>query len=195
MRKVVAFVFGVALVSSLLFPTAGFALAHGVADRLGTEAEAKKGNEVESLVTGVTGTNISVQTKAGTSVVVVTDASTVFTKEKQPASYSDINVGDKVEAKGTNNPDGTFAATSVQIKLPKIEGQVTGVTGNDITVQTKDGTKTVRTSGSTTFTQKKQPASLGEVTVGARVKAKGVLNPDSSLSASTVDIKGNGVKK
>lgn len=149
----------------------------------------EEGDEAEGQVTEVSGMSIMLETKSGSSVTALTSATTTFTRGKQESSLLDVHVGDNIEAKGSRNADSTFSAASVKIKLPKIEGSVTSVTGPDLSVDTKDGVRLVHSNASTTVTNEKQPSSLADVTAGVRVEAKGSLNADGSLTATSIEIK------
>lgn len=75
-------------------------------------------------ITRIDGSTITVQAKDKTATILVTTSTTFFkidtkTKATQPASRSDLKVGEMIEAQGKLNSDGSLTATSVNILLQK----------------------------------------------------------------------------
>jgi hypothetical protein len=71
-------------------------------------------------ITSIDGSTITVQTKDKTATILVTTSTTFLrgdpkTKATQPASQSDLKVGETIEAQGKLNSDGSLTATSVTI--------------------------------------------------------------------------------
>jgi hypothetical protein len=147
------------------------------------------GPETGGEVTAISGDKITVKNKDGSTRDITVTSSTTYKLGPNGASKSDVKVGSKIIAEGTQIGD-TFTATTIEIGLAHSGGVVTSKTGDSITVEQPPGTKTViHVSGSTTYKAKgNMTASLADVTVGARVQAHGTANADGSLDALTVRI-------
>ncbi len=146
--------------------------------------------EAGGEVTAVDATSITVKQRGATRVLVV-NGSTVYKLGDAPATKSDVKVGWEIEAQGTLSGQ-TFTATSIDIELPRIAGEVTAKTATTITIKEADGTTaTIHVTGTTTYRVKgKQTATSTDLAVGDRVDAQGTLRADGSLDATTVQTKG-----
>jgi len=139
-------------------------------------------------VSAIDGNNITVKEKGGSTRVITVTSSTVYMLGPSPGKKADVKVGTMIDAAGTVSGD-TFTATAVKVTLPKVGGEVTGKTGNSITVTNRDGTTTViHVTGSTTYKVKGKEtgASLGDIADGDKVDAEGTLRADGSLDAVAV---------
>ncbi len=162
--------------------------------------------EVSGTIASLAAGQIVLTVKNGSSVTVLTTAATKYEREHQAAaSAADLKTGIKVEAKGTANANGTFAAATIEIedengagkpegakpKQPKAEGIVSAVSGSRISLSRKDGsTSVVVVSAPTTFAgEHGAAASLADVKVGSRIDASGTTNADGSLTATQVKVK------
>ena len=139
-------------------------------------------------VTAVDATSITVKGKAGVTRIITVNDATVYQLGKAPGSKADVKVGTHVNAQGTTSGD-TFTAITVRVSLPDVAGEVTGKTGDSITIKRGDGSTTViHVTDKTTFEVRgKDPASLADIAVGDRVGAEGVLRADGSMDASAVE--------
>jgi hypothetical protein len=84
---------------------------------------------LSGTITKIDGSTITVQGKDQTFTILVTDSTTYSkgqadlqtqTKSSQPASFSDLAVGETIEADGSLNSDGSLTASNVVIALPNI---------------------------------------------------------------------------
>jgi hypothetical protein len=139
-------------------------------------------------VTAVDATSITVKGKAGVTRIITVNDATVYQLGKAPGSKADVKVGTHVNAQGMTSGD-TFTAITVRVSLPDVAGEVTGKTGDSITIKRADGSTTViHVTDKTTFEVRgKDPASLADIAVGDRVGAEGVLRADGSMDASAVE--------
>jgi hypothetical protein len=80
--------------------------------------------DLSGTITKIDGSTISVQAEDKTFTILVTDSTTfskgqfdpqTHTKSSQPASFSDLAVGETIEAEGKLNSDGSLTASSVVI--------------------------------------------------------------------------------
>lgn len=171
------------VVVAMLLATVGVAAAAPV--------EVKRGDALMGDVTAITGNTLTVQTLAQGVVKVQTDANTRFRmKDKSNADLSDINVGDRIAARGlrTNAVLHADVVVIVPANLHDVVlGEVQSINGNTVVVTKRDGaTVNVVTSATTKFHTKDNPnASLADVKVGDGLQAAGVLSGDT-LNAAEV---------
>ena len=144
--------------------------------------------KVDGVVASITSTSLTLTAKDGASKSVALAATTTYTKFGKAATAATIVVGDKVHAEGTLEASGNLAALSIRIDAPKVDGEVTAVSGNVITVAGKDGSKTVTVATGTTYTRAGAAAALTDVTAGSRIHTEGTLQSDGSLTAVVVKI-------
>ena len=139
-------------------------------------------------VTAVDATSITVKGKAGVTRVITVNDATVYQLGKAPGSKADVKVGTHVNAQGTTSGD-TFTAITVRVSLPDVAGEVSAKTADSITIKRRDGSTTViHVTDKTTYEVRgKDPASLADIAVGDRVGAEGLLRPDGSMDAATVE--------
>ena len=80
--------------------------------------------ELGGIITKIDGSTITVQANGTTSTILVTDSTTFSkgqfdpqtkTKSSQPASFSDLVVGETIDAQGKLNSDGSLTASTVVI--------------------------------------------------------------------------------
>jgi len=80
--------------------------------------------DLSGTITKIDGSTISVQAKDKTFTILVTDSTTfskgqvdlqAHTKSSQPASFSDLAVGEAIQAQGRLNRDGSLTASNVVI--------------------------------------------------------------------------------
>ena len=137
--------------------------------------------------------NTMVLTTESGDVTVTFDVNTTFETHDQPASCSDLAVGDDAEVEGTLQGDGSILASKVSFEAPEVEdvevqGKVKSVNGPSFVVTTESGDVTVTTDGGTAFEKCDGPGALTDVVVDAVVEATGTLQNDGSVLASKVSI-------
>lgn len=132
------------------------------------------------VVTGVSGTTLTVTGFDGTTHSIAVSAGTRYQKAGQAATLADVAAGTSIAAEGTRNADGSLAAVRVTIQVPRIDGQVTAASGTQYTVSDRDGsTSTVVTTGSTTYSNEDGTvATVSALKVGAAIDAEGSLSAD-----------------
>jgi len=90
--------------------------------------------ELSGTITKIDGSTITVQAKDKTFTILVTDSTTfskgqvdpqTHTKSSQPASFSDLAVGETIDAQGKLNRDGSLTASTVVI-MPTSDGTSDG---------------------------------------------------------------------
>ena len=145
--------------------------------------------QVAGVVTGVSGSTLTITGFDGaTRTVTVTD-STRYQKAGQSAALSNITSGTAIAVEGTANGDGSLTAVRVTIQVPRVAGQVTAVNGSSYTVAGRFGQSyTVATTGSTTYANANgSTASAAAVTTNTYIVAEGTLSSDGkTLTAQRV---------
>ncbi len=111
---------------------------------------------------------------------VTTTASTIF----RNTDCAGVVNGTNVRVKGTRQTDGSILASSVSLKLDKVEGTVSAVSGHCPALTLTVMATTVTTNASTTF----RGGTCAQVVAGAEISVKGVKQPDASILATTVSI-------
>ncbi len=140
-------------------------------------------------ISAISGSSLSLKTDDGwTRTITVTDATTI-TRGGQAIKLGDLKVGDTIRLGQTRNADGSFTVTRIEVVVPMVVGTVTNTTSNGFTIKARDGlTRTITTSGTTTFRLGSGTGSLADVKVGATVLVAGAAAPDGSITAITVAI-------
>jgi hypothetical protein len=72
-----------------------------------------------------------------------------------------------------------------------LEGTAGPVSGTSFMLMTRSGTVTIQTNSATQFKNDGNPASLADIKTGAQVEVQGTSQPDGSVLASRVSIKGD----
>ncbi len=155
-------------------------------------------DRVGGLVTAINGTTLAITKLDGSALNVATTSTTKFqTKDNPNAQFSDIKVGDMIEAAGELNSD-TLTAIRVNFRTP-IEktgpfapGKISAVNSNSLTLNVGFGRDLTVNVSSSTFIVKRdsqggQVIQLSDLTVGENVLVTGVRSSDgSSMDAKTI---------
>jgi hypothetical protein len=163
------------------------------------------GNRVFGTIQSVAGGSFVVMGRDGKSYTVVTTSGTRVLAA-QRGRLSDIKVGDIVHVMATKGQDGSLSAVAVQ-DLPAgltlgrggrsgprdtnsdrvfVAGSVAGVSGGSLSVTSASGSATTVAVPESARIQRVAVLPVSSLAAGARVSAMGTLNPDGTLSASTV---------
>ena len=139
-------------------------------------------------ITSISGSDLALATADGWTRTITATSTTTITKGAAAITVADLAVGDQVVFSQAKQTDGSYTITAIRVILPTIDGQVTAVTGNTITVTQRDGTAaTIHVDATTTYqVQGVTTATLSDIKVGTFVVAEGTLRTDGSLDASVV---------
>ena len=139
-------------------------------------------------IRAIGGSQVSLATDDGWTRTITISTSTVITKGGVTIGIVDLKVGDEIGFREKRGTDGSYAITSVTVVTPRAGGEVTKVDGSDITVQGRDGSRTViHVSTSTVYKGKGLAATtLADLAIGDYVIAEGTRRSDGSLDAVTV---------
>jgi hypothetical protein len=143
---------------------------------------------IHGVVTAFTSSSVTVQSHDGTLTTFTFTTTTTFKDGSITLSAADLAVGQKVGVRVD-----TAAATTalnVDIQLAHLEGKVTAVSSDTITVAGPQGfSRVIDVSSTTTYTEHGAAATFADVVVGVRVRAEGTIAADQmSLNAIKVDI-------
>ena len=117
------------------------------------------------VVTAVTSSSLTLSEPDGSSVTIQVAPDAVVTVDKQPGSFSQIQVGSNAETYGVDgNPARKVWATSPPVKTA---GRVTAVTSSSLTLTEKDGTvATIPVAPDAVVMVDKQPGSFSQIQPG-----------------------------
>jgi len=155
----------------------------------------KENSEIEGNITAVSGSNMTIRTEKGRSVTLTADNTTLIRIKGSTGTVADIKVGLKVNVKF--DPF-TRIATRIEIQgnerddrneNSEIEGNITAVSGSNVTIQTEKGRSVILTADNTTLIRiKGSTGTAADIKVGLKVNVK--FNP-LTMIASRVEIQGN----
>jgi hypothetical protein len=132
------------------------------------------------LVSALTASSITVRTPDGSKTVAL-NGSTVYYNGRTEATKTAVHVGDVVHVRLVDPRASKPVAAVIRVLPAHLEGWVTKVDGSTITLTDPSGfTRTVRTSGSTTYEKNGTTATATAVTVGTFVRAVGQVDPDGT---------------
>lgn len=135
--------------------------------------------QVLGVVTNVNGSTLTMTSFDGSAHTVTVSSSTRYQKAGRSAAPTDVAVGTAIVADGTSNSDGSLSAVRVTIQVPRLDGQVTAVSGTSITISGRDGTTyTVDASGADYVNADGSAAAASAVKAGVSIAAEGTLSSD-----------------
>jgi hypothetical protein len=145
---------------------------------------------VVGLVTAIGTNQLTVLTDDGSKTVQVND-STVIRKGNTTITFSQIVIGDQIEAEGTKVDDTTILASHVHVESPEAEsaeisGIVASVGTDSLVVTTDTGAVTVTVTSTTTIMQGHTTIALTDIKVGDQVEAKGTSTDATHLTATSI---------
>jgi hypothetical protein len=187
-----------AICAALALGTAGIASAHGGQhpDKDATtshhefrshHSESRPGNdEVGGIVTALGTNSITIQLHNDTPVVYTTTSATTYSLGMAPATVAALAVGENVDVTLSSATPATV--TTVEVDLANVEGKVTAISGNTITLGSGSDTRTVTVTTSTTFVLAGVASTFGAIVVGSHIEARGIATSSSALSAMSVKI-------
>src|SRR2546423_9107118 len=143
-------------------------------------------------VTAISDTQLTIKNaKAGSKTFLRTDATVVVKGRNEKARWSEIEVNSHVAIRYETR-DGKFYAKRVHIGRAHVAGRVQSVSGNVVSIRTRDGKDVKLTvNASTRYVQvvakkQRQPGSLSEIKVGARLIAAGSYDASHNFDAALV---------
>ena len=143
-------------------------------------------------VTAISATQLTVKNaKAGSKTFLRTDATVVVKGRNEKAGWSEIEVNSHVGVRFEER-DGKLYAKRIRIGRARIAGKVESVSGNVITIRTRDGKDVQLTvSGSTKYFEiigkhQRKAGSLADIKAGMRLIAAGSYDTSHNFDAALV---------
>ena len=168
---------------------------------------AKHGNKqmfnekrIPGKITAINGSTITIEvggkTKNATAqdFTVTTTSSTIFKKNGQAGTLSDLAVGQFISVAGTIDTNAkTITATEINSILPGTHAQLTGavlsISGNTFVLQTKDGTShTIDATSAKVVTgfNRNDQGTIAKLAVGDKVAVTGAPSSDNTTTIATI---------
>lgn len=150
------------------------------------------------IVTAIGADSLTVHRAEGQDVTVQVSATTAIRKLGLPIGFADIQIGDRVESRGTRVDDATIAAVAIEVETQDNHGEHEGATANG-TVMSKDASSflvmapngvktTVQFDASTKITKKGTSITAADVKTGDHVEAEGNRVDDHTIFARKITV-------
>jgi Cu/Ag efflux protein CusF len=144
------------------------------------------------VLTAASASSITVKTTTGDVVVAVT-TSTLIRMQGKVVSASVLVAGSRVEVEAVRKADHTLAAVSITVESPsslaEIEGSVTAVGTDNLTVHTKSGDDiTISVNADTIIRADDHRLGLSDVKAGDHVNVDARVNADGSFTALRIEV-------
>ena len=143
-------------------------------------------------VTAISATQVTVKNaKAGSKTFLRTDTTVVVKGRNEKASWSEIEINSHVRVRFEER-DGKLYAKRVHIGRAHVAGKVESVSGNVITIRTRDGKDVKLTvNGSTTYFEitgkhQRKAGSFTDIKAGMRLVAAGSYDASHNFDAALV---------
>jgi hypothetical protein len=144
--------------------------------------------QVAITITAINGSKLSLQTTDGWTRTIDSAGATI-TKAGQNIGVVDLKVGDSITFRESRQSDGSYKITTIAVVVPTASGTVTAVTTSTVTITQPGGTsRTLNTTGSTTYTKGGAAAARSDLVVGSRISAQGTLDSSGTFTATAIEI-------
>lgn len=156
----------------------------GANDDRGGDDDGGREPRLEGTLTAISGTTLTVN-----GVSVTTSAATVFEAgDESRISLSNLAVGQRVEVRGTPQPDGSFTASKVEIDADENGAEGQRLTGAVTAVDAVAGSVTIGTTAVlvNAGTRFEGIASLAQVNVGDLLDIEAAAAADGTLTATEI---------
>ena len=160
-----------------------------LAARVKTEDDHNQHNgelEITGLIESLSSTSLSVAQYE----FFVDSQTVILDHNRMPISFSDLNVGDRVEVKAYRQPDNSYLAVRIKLEdMPENEieftAQIESVVGTDITI---NGITFATDSNTVFLDDNRMPVTIASLAVGMWVEVKGFKRQDGTYYASRIQI-------
>ena len=103
-------------------------------------------------ISAISGSDLSLKTDDGWTRTITVTSTTKITKGGATIAVGDLAVGDQIRFAEEKAADGSYTITAIEVVLPTIAGQVTGINGDTLTVTQPGGaTATIHVAAGTTY--------------------------------------------
>jgi len=149
-----------------------------------------KAGKAGGAITALTASTLTVALADNTSRTYTLSSATTVHQGPASAARSALAVGEHVRVRASNPAASIPTALDVDIRAPHVNGRISAVGADTLTVIDPDGfTRTVHTNPATSYTRGGQATSRGALTVGTSIRATGTVDADhTDLDATRVDI-------
>ncbi len=182
----VASTFGAIVVGSHI-EARGVAMSSSVLDAMSVKIEpVRLHTHAAGIVTALGTNSITIQHHNATPVAYTTTSATTYRLGTTPTTVAVLAVGENIDVvlSSTTPP----MVTAVDVDLANVEGHVTAISGNTITLGSGSDTRTVTVGTATTYTLGHVASALSAVVVGSHIEARGVATSSTALTATSVKI-------
>ncbi len=177
-------------------PRPGGAGAQGVGGGVGARhsrgggPQGGKGGKGGGAITALTASTLTVALPDNTSRTYTLSSATTVHQGPASAARSALAVGEHVRVRASDPAASTPTALDVDIRAPHVNGRISAVGADTLTVVDPDGfTRTVHTNPATSYNRGGQATSRGALTVGTSIRATGTVDANhTDLDATRVDI-------
>jgi Cu/Ag efflux protein CusF len=147
---------------------------------------------IRGIISAASTTSITVKTTSGDVVVGVT-TSTLIRMQGKVVNVSALVVGSRVEVEAVQKADKSLVAISIDVESPtslaKVEGTVTAVAADHLTVHTKSGDNiTVGVNADTIIRAHDQRIGLSDIKTGDHVYVDARVNADGTFTALRIEV-------
>ncbi len=156
----------------------------------GKAGKGGKGGKGGGTITALTASTLTVALPDNTSRTYTLSSATTVHQGPASAARSALAVGEHVRVRASDPAASTPTALDVDIRAPHVNGRISAVGADTLTVVDPDGfTRTVHTTAATSYNRGGQATSRGALTVGTSIRATGTVDADhTDLDATRVDI-------
>jgi hypothetical protein len=148
---------------------------------------------VAGTLARIDGDTLTIETKGGRSTSVHVDTETDYRiRGVEEPGFDDLEVGMRVVARGTLNPDGRLQAQVIGAEeagpsLARLRGEIIGVEGNTLTIRAERREIVVQTDEETEFrVPGVENPTVADLEIGDKVAGEGVVEEDGTVRATLV---------
>ena len=176
----------------LLLEVKAFAQTNGdlLAVRVKTEDDENHHHQGELELTGLIESSTANSLTVAQKEFFVDAQTVILDHSRMPISFSNLNVGDRVEVKAHRQADSSYLA--VRIKLEDMPGseieftaQIESIVGSEVTI---NGVTFATDSNTVFLDDNRMPVTIASLAVGMWAEVKGVKKQDGSYYASRIQI-------
>ncbi len=145
----------------------------------GKGGKAGKAGKAGGTITALTASTLTVALADNTSRTYTLSSATTVHQGPAAAVRSALAVGEHVRVRASDPAASIPTALDVDIRAPHVNGRISAVGADTLTVVDPDGfTRTVHTTAATSYTRGGQATSRGALTVGTSIRGTGTVDAD-----------------
>lgn len=136
---------------------------------------------ISGKVLAISATSITVQTRTGQAVIVVTPETRVM-YHGEKSTLDKIVIGDRVNVRFGTNPDGSRFARAIGDPKPSVEGKITAISGNTLTLTGNGQTLNVTITPDTKIESRRYVGTPADLVVGYSASVQGDVDGDTIVA-------------